>query len=203
MEEDEEIFFCWSHPLIRWRVGFYSGSGTRRAYSPPGPWGSEIMSANQATMEAFRDTEVFWWVLLRILSVSSKNSNSGGCREEWIINRIHYNSLQASKVTGFAVMPREETTLLFMIRSPLKPHGPFFFKPARLRRIFFSSSSSVYYFHVIQKNQAYHFIIWNVREKLWIDRVDPVYLFVRYGVPARETNRPPGSNTSAQNFWML
>jgi len=47
-----------------------------------------------------------------------------------IINRIHhnnFNSLKASMVTGFADMPREETTLLLINRSPLQPPRLLFF----------------------------------------------------------------------------
>ena len=57
-----------------------------------------------------------------------------GCRGARIINRNHhnnFNSLKASMVTGFADMPREETTLLLMNRSPLQPPRLlFFWKPA-------------------------------------------------------------------------
>ena len=60
-------------------------------------------------------------------TVSKKN---WGCRGARIINRNHhnnFNSLKASMVTGFADMPREETTLLLMNRSPLQPPRLLFF----------------------------------------------------------------------------
>ena len=90
------------------------------------------MSANPATMEAFWESELLWWVLFRILSHLLKNSSSWGSRGEQILNRIHNNtldSLKASMVTGFADIPREETTLLLMICFPY--NTLFFLKPAR------------------------------------------------------------------------
>ena len=50
------------------------------------PW-VLIMSANGATMEAFKESEVLWWVLLIILSPALKK-DPGGCRGEQIINGI-------------------------------------------------------------------------------------------------------------------
>ena len=88
----------------------------------------DSMSANPTTTEAFRESEVVWWVLLRILLLH-QNSSSGGCRGERIINRAHHNtliSLKAYIVTGFADMPREETTLLLIIRSPCNPLDYYF-----------------------------------------------------------------------------
>ena len=66
----------WSQPLLRWQAGIYSGSGTRRAYSPPGPW-AVIMSVHGATMEDIRESEVLWWVPLMILLPAFKKTVQG------------------------------------------------------------------------------------------------------------------------------
>ena len=48
--------------IVDWVEG---GSGpSTGAYSPPR---AVIMSANEATMEAFRKSKVLWWVLLMII----------------------------------------------------------------------------------------------------------------------------------------
>ena len=64
------------------------------------------MFGNGATMEAFRESEVFWWVLLMILSQAFKNILLGGCRGELIINRsvVSFLDISANPVTMEAFM---------------------------------------------------------------------------------------------------
>ena len=63
-------------------------------------------------------------LLEKAIFIDRSRQKNRGCRGAQIINRIHYNnfsSLKATMVsTGFADMPREETTLQLMNRSPLQ-----------------------------------------------------------------------------------
>ena len=71
------------------------------------------------SMEAFRESEVLWWVLLRIHSLR-KYRSSGAWRGEWSINRIHHttlDSLQASMVTGFACVREKLFLCGFNVRT--------------------------------------------------------------------------------------
>ena len=74
-------------------------------------------------MEAFRQSEVLWWVLLE--------DYLSGFGEPYQ-DHNNLNSLKASMVTGLANMPRKKTTLLLMNRSPLQPPRLFCLqKPSR------------------------------------------------------------------------
>ena len=54
------------------------------------------MFGNGATMEAFRESEMFWWVLLIILSQAFNKNSLGGCRGERFIDRSVVSSLDIS-----------------------------------------------------------------------------------------------------------
>ena len=82
---------------------------------------SRGMSLNEATMEAFRESEVFWCVLLNIISQAFKNNNS--CRGEGFINRsgVSSNDISANPVTMVAFS--DIRLLWWFLLMICAPHG--------------------------------------------------------------------------------
>ena len=100
--------------------------------------GAVIMSANGATMEAFRESEVLWFRSdhqqdpnytfdSQKASISANPAPMEAVRESDVLLGVLLSSkgstitLKAFMVTEFADKPREETKLLLMIRSFLQP----------------------------------------------------------------------------------